>query len=163
MIKRLKPVLILLGVAAVLGILLWVLVAFVLPKDEAGEDKGNSVVLMETDLTEADSVEIKNTFDHFTLVQQAIDHYYVDGKKGYVVDNDAILEFLKNLGIMEHGYVHFFAQTLLYNKALGRFDVLKINGAKGGLHRLDYLDKGLGLFDIELDIKYIHICINLEK
>ena len=73
MIKRLKPVLILLGVAAVLGILLWVLVAFVLPKDEAGKDKGNSVVLMETDLTEADSIEIKNTFDHFTLMQQAID------------------------------------------------------------------------------------------
>lgn len=97
MIKRLKPVLILLGVAAALGILLWVLVAFVLPKDEAGEDKGNSVVLMETDLTEADSVEIKNTFDHFTLKQQAIDHYYVDGKKDYEVDNDAILDFLKNL------------------------------------------------------------------
>lgn len=98
MIKRLKPVLILLGVAAVLGILLWVLIAFVLPKDEAGEDKGNSVVLMEKDLTEADSIEIKNTFDHYTLVQQAIDHYYMDGKKGYDVSNDEILEFLGNLG-----------------------------------------------------------------
>ena len=98
MIKRLKPVLILLGVAAVLGILLWVLVAFVLPKDEAGEDKGNSVVLMQTDLTEADSIEIKNTFDHYTLVQQAIDHYYVEGKKGYEVSNDSILSFLEDLG-----------------------------------------------------------------
>ena len=98
MIKRLKPVLILLGVAAVLGILLWVLVAFVLPKDEAGEDKGNSVVLMETDLTEADSIEFKNTFDHYTLLQQAIDHYYVEGKKGYEVDNTSILDFLESLG-----------------------------------------------------------------
>ena len=98
MIKRLKPVLILLGVAVVLGILLWVLVAFVLPKDEAGEDKGNSVVLMDKDLTEADSVEVKNTFDDYTLVQQAIDHYYVEGKKDFEVDNDLILDFLKNLG-----------------------------------------------------------------
>lgn len=98
MIKRLKPVLILLGIAVVLGVLLWVLVAFVLPKDEAGEDKGNSVILMQTDLTEADSIEIKNTFDHYTLVQQAIDHYYVDGKKGYEVSNDEILDFLTNLG-----------------------------------------------------------------
>ena len=86
MIKRLRPVLILAGVAVVLGLALWILVAFVLPKDETGEDKGNKVVLMEQDFSEADTLEIRNTFDHYTLVKQAIGTYYVDGKKGYNVN-----------------------------------------------------------------------------
>ncbi len=100
MIKRLRPMLILLGVAAVLGIALWVLVAFVLPKDEAGEDKGNSVVLMETDLTAADSIEIKNAFDHYKLVKNAIDTYSIEGKKGYDVSSTDVTDLLEDLGTL---------------------------------------------------------------
>ncbi len=98
MIKRLRPMLILLGVAAVLGILLWVLVAFVLPKDEAGEDKGNSVVLMDTNLAGAESIEIKNTFDHYKLVKNAIDTYAIEGKKGYDVSETDVTNLLEDLG-----------------------------------------------------------------
>ena len=100
MIKRLRPMLILLGVALVLGITLWVLVAFVLPKDEAGEDKGNSVVLMDVDLNNADSIEIKNTFDHYKLVKNAIDTYYIDGKKGYDVSDTDVEDLLTDLGAL---------------------------------------------------------------
>ncbi len=98
MIKRLRPLLILAGSAVVLGMILWVLVAFVLPKEDAGEEKGNSVVLMEADLSEADSIEIKNTFDEYTLVKQAIGSYYVEGKKGYTVSNDSVLSLLEKVG-----------------------------------------------------------------
>ncbi|MBQ8895028.1 MAG: DUF4340 domain-containing protein [Clostridia bacterium] len=98
MIKRLRPLLILAGCAVVLGIVLWVLVAFVLPKDEAGDEKGNSVVLMEVDLDEADSIEIKNTFDEYTLVKEAIGSYYIEGKKGYNISNDSVLNLLENIG-----------------------------------------------------------------
>lgn len=96
--KRLKPLLILAGSAVVLGIVLWVLVAFVLPKDTEGDEKGNSVVLMDVDLDEADSIEIKNSFDEYTLVKEAIGSYYVEGKKGYKVSNDTVLSFLGNIG-----------------------------------------------------------------
>lgn len=98
MMKRLRPLLILAGSAIVLGVVLWVLVAFVLPKDEAGEEKGNSVVLMDVNLSEADSVEVKNTFDSYTLVKEAIGSYYIEGKKGYKVDSSAVVSLLKNLG-----------------------------------------------------------------
>ncbi|PWM38384.1 MAG: hypothetical protein DBX52_07085 [Clostridiales bacterium] len=98
MIKRLRPVLILAGVAVVLGLALWILVAFVLPKDETGEDKGNKVVLMEQDFSEADTLEIRNTFDHYTLVKQAIGTYYVDGKKGYNVNSESVTSLLEKLG-----------------------------------------------------------------
>ena len=50
MMKRLRPMLILAGSALVLGVILWILVAFVLPHEEAGEEKGNSVVLMDVNL-----------------------------------------------------------------------------------------------------------------
>lgn len=98
MIKRLRPILILAGVAVVLGVVLWILIAFVLPKDEAGDEKGNSVVLMEQNLTEADSLEIQNTFDHYTLVKQAIGTYYVEGKKDYPVNSDSVISLLEKLG-----------------------------------------------------------------
>ncbi len=98
MMKRLRPLLILAGSAVVLGIILWVLVAFVLPKEEAGEEKGNAVVLMEADLTDAKSVEIKNTFDTYTLTREAIGTYYMEGKKGYAVRSDSVLSLLKNIG-----------------------------------------------------------------
>ncbi len=96
--KRLRPLLILAGSAVVLGIILWVLVAFVLPKDETGEEKGNSVVLMETNLTEADSIEIKNAFDTYILTKEAIGSYYIEGKKGYKVNSASVVELLKELG-----------------------------------------------------------------
>ncbi len=96
--KRLRPLLILAGSAALLGILLWVLVAFVLPKDEAGEEKGNSVVLIDADLDEADSVEIKNTFDRYTLVKKAIGTYYVEGKEGYAVNSTSVISMLEDIG-----------------------------------------------------------------
>ena len=98
MIKRLKPLLILAGVALVLGVALWVLVAFVLPKDAQGDEKGNEVVLMDTVLTEADSIYIKNSFDEYTLVKEAIGSYYVEGKKGYPVLNESVLNLLQNVG-----------------------------------------------------------------
>ncbi len=98
MIKRLKPLIILLAVTVVLAIALWVLVAFVLPKDEAGDEKGNAVTLLDLNLTEADSVKIKNTFDEYTLVKQAIGTYYVDGKKGYSVNNDGVIGMLEEIG-----------------------------------------------------------------
>lgn len=98
MIKRFRPMLILLGVAVLLGIALWVLVAFVLPKEEAGEDKGNSVVLMDADLTAAESIEIKNTFDHYKLVKNAIGTYSIEGKKGYDVNDDDVTSLLEDLG-----------------------------------------------------------------
>lgn len=98
MMKRLRPLLILAGSAVLLGVLLWVLVAFVLPKDESGEEKGNSVVLIEDDLAEADSVEIKNTFDSYTLVKKAIGTYYIKGKDGYAIDSSAVVSMLKDIG-----------------------------------------------------------------
>lgn len=98
MIKRLKPLLILVGVALTLGVLLWVLVAFVLPKDEAGEEKGNAVTLLSVDLSRADSIEIKNTFDRYTLVKEAIGSYYIDGKKGYSINNESVASLLANIG-----------------------------------------------------------------
>ena len=98
MIKRLRPLLILAGVALVLGVTLWILVAFVLPKDAEGAEKGNEVVLMDVALTEADSVKIKNSFDEYTLVKEAIGSYYIDGKKGYPVLNESVLNFLQNVG-----------------------------------------------------------------
>lgn len=97
MIKRLKPMLILAGVALVLGILLWVLVAFVLPKEPAGEEKANAVVLIDADLTEADRVEIKNTFDSYTLVKRAIENYYIEGKEDYPVVFDNVEYLLENI------------------------------------------------------------------
>ena len=75
MMKRLRPMLILAGSALVLGVILWVLVAFVLPHEEAGEEKGNSVVLMDVNLDEADSIAIQNTFDEYVLVKEAIGSY----------------------------------------------------------------------------------------
>lgn len=98
MIKRLRPMLILAGAALVLGILLWVLVAFVLPKDEAGDEKGNSVVLLDTQLTDADSIEIKNNFDSYTLVKHSVGTYYVEGKEGYSVNSESVTGLLKNVG-----------------------------------------------------------------
>ncbi len=97
MIKRLKPMLILAGVAVALGILLWVLVAFVLPSEDAGEEKTNTVVLIDADLTEADRVEIKNTFDEYTLVKEAIGTYYIEGKKGLPMNGDNVEYLLENL------------------------------------------------------------------
>lgn len=101
MMKKWKPVLILAAAAVVLGILLWVLVAFVLPKDEAGEEKGNEVVLMQTNLDEADSLEIENDFDRYKLVKLAKDSYYIDGKKGYSINNDNILYLLETLSTLK--------------------------------------------------------------
>ncbi len=98
MIKRLRPLLILLGVAVLLGALLWVLIAFVLPKDDDGEDKGNAVVLMETDLTEAEYLSIKNEFDEYKLVKETIDNYYIEGKKGLAVNNSLVEALLTKLG-----------------------------------------------------------------
>lgn len=100
MIKRLRPMLILAGIAVVLGIVLWVLVAFVLPKDEAGEEKGNAIALIATDISEADSVKVENTFDTYTLVKEAIGSYYIDGKKEYTVNNTAVETFLENLSAL---------------------------------------------------------------
>ncbi len=98
MMKRMKPLLILIGVTLVLAIILWVLVAFVLPKDEAGDEKGNAVTLLNVNLKEAESVQIKNTFDDYKLVRQAIGTYYVEGKKGYSVDSEKVVEMLGNIG-----------------------------------------------------------------
>ena len=98
MMKRLRPMLIMAGSALVLGVILWILVAFVLPHEEAGEEKGNSVVLMDVNLDEADSIAIQNTFDEYVLVKEAIGSYYVEGKKGYEVNNDSVLSLLESIG-----------------------------------------------------------------
>lgn len=98
MIKRLKPLLILASSAVVLGIALWVLVAFVLPKDEAGEDKGNAVVLMNENLTEAEFIDIKNSFDEYKLVKSAIGKYYIEGKKDYPVNSAGVVALLEQIG-----------------------------------------------------------------
>ncbi len=109
MIKRLKPMLILAGSALVLGIVLWVLVAFVLPKDDAGKEKGNEVLLVDADLSEADRVEITNRFDTYTLVKKAIESYYIEGKEDYPVlyDNvsyllEKLTDFTANKLLVEH-------------------------------------------------------------
>ncbi len=98
MIKRLKPVLILVGIALVLGAVLWILVAFVLPKDVEGNEKGNTVTLLSVDLSQADSVEIQNTFDHYKLLKLATGSYYIEGKKGYTVNSEVVTGLLGNLG-----------------------------------------------------------------
>lgn len=97
MIKRLKPMLILAGVALVLGILLWVLVAFVLPKEEAEEEKSNETVLIQADLSEADRIEVKNTFDAYTLVKKAIGSYYIEGKADLALAQENVKYLLENL------------------------------------------------------------------
>ena len=97
MIKRLRPMLILLGIALVLGIGIWVLVAFVLPKDETGEEKGNTVLLIDADLSEADRVEVTNSFDTYTLVKKAIESYYIEGKEDYPVLYDNVSYLLGKL------------------------------------------------------------------
>ncbi len=97
MIKRLRPMLILAGVAVGLGLLLWVLVAFVLPKEPAGEEKANEVVLLNADLTEADRIEIKNTFDEYVLVKRAIENYYIEGKEDYPLIYDNVEYLLDNI------------------------------------------------------------------
>ena len=101
MIKKLKPVLILGVVALLLGIALWVLVAFVLPKDEAGEEKGNEVVLMNVNLAEADSIEIENPFDQYKLVKIAKGDYYIDGKRGYDVNGESVVYLLEQIGSLK--------------------------------------------------------------
>ncbi|MBQ6823433.1 MAG: DUF4340 domain-containing protein [Clostridia bacterium] len=98
MMKRLRPLIILASTAIILGVVLFVLVKFVLPKDEAGEEKGNAVVLLDVDLDEADSIEINNTFDKYTLLKAAIGSYYIEGKKGYDISNDSVLNLLENIG-----------------------------------------------------------------
>ncbi len=64
---------------------------------------------------------------------------------------------------MEDGDVHFFSQALLHDEALRRLDVLKVDGAKGGLHGLDDFNEGFRLLDVQLNVKDIHVCINLEQ
>ncbi len=98
MIKRLKPLLILASVAVVLGILLWVLVAFVLPKDEAGTEKGNAVVLMDADLTEADFLEVENSFGRYKLIKAEIGKYYIEGKKDYPINSGSVVSLLEQIG-----------------------------------------------------------------
>ena len=150
MIKKLKPALILAGVALVLGILLWVLVAFVLPKEEAGEEKGNEVVLMNTNLSEADSLEIKNSFDDYKLVKLAKDSYYIDGKKGYPVSGEYVVSLLDMIGelkatkkvvenpseeqLKEYGLAHPVGSFTVTNDADSyRFD-LGITSASGNYY-----------------------------
>ena len=61
------------------------------------------------------------------------------------------------LVIVENRNVHFLFQTLLDDKTFRRFDILKVNPAKGRPHQTDRIDNFVGVFGIQLDIDRIHI------
>lgn len=102
MIKRFKPVIILGSVALVLGLALWILVAFVLPKAEEGGESGEAVIptieLMKADLTGAEYLEIKNDFDDYKLIKRAKEEYYVEGKEDLVINSESVVDLLTQIG-----------------------------------------------------------------
>ncbi len=113
MIKRLKPVLILSGVLAVLLIVLVILMTLAPEAEETeGEGEEKTIHLLDTDLSndpedrsgveldEADSIKIENEFDTYTLVKKAIGTYYMQGKKDLNVNSDSVVTLLDSIGAL---------------------------------------------------------------
>ncbi len=61
------------------------------------------------------------------------------------------------LVVVEHRNVHFFLEPLFDDETFGRFDVLKIDPAKGGAHQAHGIAEGVGVFGIEFDINRIDV------
>ena len=67
------------------------------------------------------------------------------------------------LVIMENRYIHDFFQLLLDDKALGRFDILKVDTAKCRSHQLDRVDERVRILGIQLYIDRVNVSKALEK
>jgi len=67
------------------------------------------------------------------------------------------------LVVVEHGYVHLLAESLLDLEALGRLDVLEVYAAEGRFHRLHRLTERVDLLDIELDVEHVDVGEALEQ
>ena len=59
------------------------------------------------------------------------------------------------LVIMKDRYVHPFPAELFDNKAVRRFDIFKVNRAKGGFERTDDIGKFFRVCFVDLDVKAI--------
>jgi len=65
--------------------------------------------------------------------------------------------------IMHHRDLHAFAQCGFDDEAFGRFDIFKVDAAKGRLHQRDRIDESFGVFGIEFDIEHVHVGKPLEQ
>lgn len=101
MMKRLMPLWILLGIAVFAGVALWLVITFVAPEETRGEEKANSIQLIDTDLSAADYVDIRNQADAYKLVRDQDGDYYIEGKKGYAIDSYNLSTLLTNLGDLQ--------------------------------------------------------------
>ena len=61
------------------------------------------------------------------------------------------------LVIVEHGDVHFLFQALFNDETFRRFDVLKVDPAKGRPHQFHRAAKFVGILGVQFDIDGIHI------
>ena len=59
------------------------------------------------------------------------------------------------LVVVEHRDLHAFAQQALHREALGRLDVLEVDGAEGRLERRDDLDQLFGVALVDLDVEAV--------
>ena len=58
--------------------------------------------------------------------------------------------------VMKHWDAHALAQLTLNDKALGCFDVLKIDATESGFQARNDFNEFLGILFIDLDIKHIN-------
>ena len=67
------------------------------------------------------------------------------------------------LVVVHDGNVELFAQPLLDVKAVGGRNILKVDAAKRGRQNLDGLNKLVGVFGVELEVKYVDVGKDFEK
>ena len=64
---------------------------------------------------------------------------------------------------MENRNIHGCLEAVLYLEALGCLDILQVDSAEGRSHKLDRINKGLGVAAVQLQVKDIHICKAFEE
>jgi hypothetical protein len=65
--------------------------------------------------------------------------------------------------VVEHRNLHPALELLFDVKALGRLDVLEVDGAEGGLERGDRLDEAIGVLGVELEVEDVDVGEPLEE
>lgn len=100
-LRRLRPLLILFGVAVVLTASVFVL-RYVLPKDAAKDpdDKKDSIQLLDLVGSSADRMEIKNDNDQYAFVKKVEKTFLIEGKEDCPVSNSTILAALTTFGTL---------------------------------------------------------------
>jgi hypothetical protein len=67
------------------------------------------------------------------------------------------------LVIVHDGNIQLFFQFPFNKKTFRCLYVFKINASKSGFQCFHYLDKFLGVFFVDLNIKHINVCKNFEQ